>query len=147
MDVKQFHEIRKQTQPKSPYLSNNIRAFLIGGILSTVAAVANKLFVRIFSIDSYTAGLLVSVIFIILATAMTVLNLYQKFAQNAGATSVITFLGLANGLVSTSIEYKLNGGIHGSATHMIKFISHMLVFAVVTAYCVAIIKVVLLFFL
>jgi stage V sporulation protein AC len=82
-----------------------------------------------------TAGTL-----ILISALLTGLGVYDKLGQFAGAGSAVPITGFANSMTSAAIEHRSEGVVLGVATNMFKLAGSVIVFGVVAAYIVGIIR-------
>ncbi len=78
---------------------------------------------------------------IILATLMTGLGIYDHLAQYAGAGTIIPVTGFANTVASAAIDHRSEGYVLGVGGNMFKIAGPVIIFGVVSAFVVAIIRI------
>lgn len=99
--------------PASPTLKNCIRAFLVGGLICTVAELAHSAISTYTSLDVETASLCVSVGLIFIAVLLTALGLFDRIAKFAGAGTLVPITGFANSVASQAIDARCEGFVLG----------------------------------
>jgi stage V sporulation protein AC len=77
---------------------------------------------------------------VLLSAILTGLGVYDKIGQFAGAGSAVPVTGFANSLTSAALEHKSEGVVLGIATNMFKLAGNVIVFGVVAAYVVGIVR-------
>ena len=80
---------------------------------------------------------------ILISSILTGIGIYDKIGQFAGAGSAVPVTGFANSMTSAALEHKSEGLVLGVATNMFKLAGNVIVFGVVSAYVVGIIRYVL----
>ena len=80
---------------------------------------------------------------IFLAMLATGFGLYQKLGQFAGAGSAVPVTGFGNAVISAAIEYKSEGLVLGVGSNMFKLAGSVILFGVVSAFFVALVKLIL----
>ena len=71
---------------------------------------------------------------------LTGFGVYDKIGQFAGAGSAVPVTGFANSMASAAIEHRSEGIVLGVATNMFKLAGSVIVFGVVGAYIVGLIR-------
>jgi stage V sporulation protein AC len=127
-------------RPAKPVLQNAVRAFLVGGAICLVGQLVQDLFIRFFHFNERTAGNPTVAVMIFIGALLTGLGVYDRLAQWAGAGAAVPVTGFANGVASAAIEHKSEGYILGIGTNMFKIAGPVIVYGVVAAFFVALIK-------
>ncbi|WP_144509474.1 stage V sporulation protein AC [Bacillus sp. FJAT-22090] len=143
MDQKQFDKIVDKQTPKAPLLVNMIKAFLVGGIICTVGQLITLFYIRFFPFTERTAGNPTVATMVFIAMILTGTGLYKKISQFGGAGSAVPVTGFGNAVISASIEHKSEGYVLGIGGNMFKLAGSVIVFGVLSAFLVALIKTIL----
>ena len=130
----------KPYQPKPNYLVNCTRAFIIGGIICTFGEALTKFYTTVFHFSDKEAGNPTVATLVILSVLLTGLGIYDKLGQYAGAGSAVPVTGFANSMTSAAMEHRSEGIVLGVATNMFKLAGSVIVFGVVGAYIVGLIR-------
>ena len=130
----------KPYQPKPNYLVNCTRAFIIGGIICTIGEALTKFYTTVFHFSDKEAGNPTVATLVILSALLTGLGIYDKIGQYAGAGSAVPVTGFANSMTSAAMEHRSEGIVLGVATNMFKLAGSVIVFGVVGAYIVGLIR-------
>lgn len=80
---------------------------------------------------------------IFLAMLLTGFGYYRKLGQFAGAGSAVPVTGFGNAVISAAIEYKSEGFVLGVGGNMFKLAGAVILFGVVSAFFVGLIKLIL----
>ncbi|HHX87857.1 MAG TPA: stage V sporulation protein AC [Firmicutes bacterium] len=135
----EFKEIVRKSSPKRPLLKNLIFAFLSGGTICLIGQAIQNLYTGFgFSNQEATSATVSTVIFA--GSLLTGLGVFDKIARFAGAGSAIPVTGFANSLTSAALEFKKEGLVAGLSSKMFILAGSVIVFGVVTAFVVGIIK-------
>ena len=105
-------KIIKEHSPKTKTLKNSCFAFLTGGVICLLAEALRHTFLY-FDIDSKDALTLVGVTFILLASSLTALGVFDKIARHAGAGTLVPITGFSNAITSQAIDSKSEGLVLG----------------------------------
>jgi stage V sporulation protein AC len=130
----------KAYQPKPNYMVNCLKAFVVGGLICTVGEVLMKFYIANFNFTEQNAGNPTVATLVLLSAILTGLGVYDKLGQFAGAGSAVPVTGFANSMTSAAMEHRSEGIVLGVATNMFKLAGSVIVFGVVAAYVVGLIR-------
>jgi stage V sporulation protein AC len=130
----------KSYQPKPPYFLNSLKAFLIGGLICMIGQGIQNFYINVLNFSEKDAGNPTAGTLILISAILTGLGVYDKLGQFAGAGSAVPITGFANSMTSAAIEHRSEGIVLGVATNMFKLAGSVIVFGVVAAYIVGIIR-------
>ncbi|MFD2214170.1 stage V sporulation protein AC [Metabacillus endolithicus] len=130
----------KNYQPKPPYLLNCLKAFLVGGFICLCGQGIQNFYMNVFDFSQKDAGNPTAGTLILISALLTGFGIYDKLGQFAGAGSAVPITGFANSMTSAAIEHRSEGIVLGVATNMFKLAGSVIVFGVVAAYVVGIIR-------
>ncbi|MEM1499213.1 stage V sporulation protein AC [Bacillus velezensis] len=130
----------KDYQPKPPYVWNCVKAFLIGGLICLIGQALQDFYIHFFNFNEKTAGNPTSAILILISALLTGFGIYDRLGQFAGAGSAVPVTGFANSMTSAALEHRSEGLVLGVATNMFKLAGNVIVFGVVAAYIVGLIR-------
>jgi stage V sporulation protein AC len=105
-------EIIKSFTPKTKTLKNSVLAFIFGGLLAMCAELLRQLY-TLLGAGEKDALTLVSVTFILLASILTALGLFDCIARYAGAGTLVPITGFSNAVTSQALDSKSEGLILG----------------------------------
>ena len=143
MDEQRYQTIEQQISPKTPLALNLLKAFLVGGIICTIGQAVTYFYIIFFDFTEQTAGNPTVATMIFFAMLLTGFGLYRKLGQFAGAGSAVPVTGFGNAVVSAAIEHKSEGLVLGVGSNIFKLAGSVIVFGVVSAFFVALIKLIL----
>lgn len=131
MDVtgKEYQQMNKQVAPKSPVAVNCVKAFLIGGLICTLAELIAQLAMSA-GLEEKLARLTASIALIFLSVVLTGFNVYDNIAKHAGAGTLVPITGFANAIVSPAIEFKAEGLVLGLGAKMFTIVGPVLVYGI-----------------
>lgn len=112
MNKKEYSKLVKEKSPGSPFLTNCLKAFLIGGTICAIGQGLMNLYLYLGSAEK-DAKTLTSVSLILLGVLLTVFGVYDKIAKHAGAGTLVPITGFANSIAAPAIEFKSEGFILG----------------------------------
>ncbi|MCY9376570.1 MULTISPECIES: stage V sporulation protein AC [Bacillus] len=140
-NIKENYKSKVKTyQPKPPYVWNCVKAFLVGGLICAIGQGLQNFYIHFFNFNEKTAGNPTAATLILISALLTGFGIYDRIGQFAGAGSAVPVTGFANSMASAALEYKSEGLVLGVATNMFKLAGNVIVFGVVAAYIVGMIR-------
>ena len=127
MTNEEYGKYVKKKQPKSKWLRNTARAYLVGGLICVLGQGLHQLYTH-WGAGETEAGSWVSVTLIFLAALLTGLGVYDDIARFAGAGTLVPITGFANAMVSPALEFKREGLITGTAVKLFTIAGPVLVY-------------------
>jgi len=123
----EYKEYVSKKMPKPSYFKNCLWAFMVGGIICTIAQFIMNTAknIGLNKTDSSTVTVM-SMIFI--GAFLTGLGVYDKIGKRAGAGSIVPITGFANSIVSPAMEFKREGYVFGVAAKMFILAGPVLVY-------------------
>ncbi len=139
----EYQAFAKKREPARPVVKNCIRAFLVGGSICLLGQLISTFYMRFFDFNEKTASDPTVATLIFIAVLLTGFGVYDNIAQWAGAGTAIPVTGFANAVSSAAIEHRAEGLVLGVGGNMFKLAGSVIVFGVVSAFVIGIIKVIL----
>ncbi|MCA0970284.1 stage V sporulation protein AC [Halobacillus litoralis] len=140
IDENNFEKISKTYQPKPNYVLNCFKAFVVGGLICVLGELLSEMYIHWFNFSDEEAGNPTVATLILLSSLATGFGVYDKLGQFAGAGSAVPVTGFANSVTSAALEYKSEGYVLGVATNLFKLAGSVIVFGVVSAYVLGMIR-------
>lgn len=113
---------------------NAIVAFISGGVMGFFAELMIEMFCKYFSMARVDAATLMIVIFIILASFLTGVGVFDKLVQKFKCGLLIPITGFAHSMTSSCLDYKNEGLIYGIGSNIFKLAGSVIVYGVVSAW-------------
>lgn len=136
----EYKDFSKEREPKRPVIRNTIVAFFVGGTICLIGQGIQDFFLWNFDFTERTAGNPTVAVLILIAVILTATGIYDHFAQWAGAGTAVPVTGFANAMASAAIEHRTEGFVLGVGGNMFKLAGSVIVFGVVSAFVVALVK-------
>ena len=143
MEKEQYQQLEQYVTPKPPYLKNIAKAFFVGGLICTIGQAVSLFYIIFFNFTEATAGNPTVATMVFFAMILTGLGLYKKIGQFAGAGSAVPVTGFGNAVISAAIEHRSEGLVLGVGGNLFKLAGSVVLFGVVSAFFVALIKYIL----
>lgn len=137
---KQYEQQIKPYQPKVSYVKNAFKAFMIGGFICAIGQAISNFYLTFFDLTEKKVTAPTIGTLILLASLFTGLGFYDRIGQFAGAGSMVPVTGFSNAITSAALEHKSEGLVLGIATNMFKIAGAVIVFGVVSAYLVGLLR-------
>lgn len=112
VNAENYGKLVKKVSPKSPVLTDTIKAFLVGGGICALGQGLVNLYTYL-GVSEKDSKTLCSVSLVFLGVLLTVLGVYDKIAKHAGAGTLVPITGFANSIAAPAIEFKSEGYILG----------------------------------
>ena len=136
---RRYQQLTTKKRPNPPVVWNSFKAFVIGGLISTFGQFLMNFYISIgFSKEQAGNPTVATLIFI--SALLTGLGIYDNIAQFAGAGSAVPVTGFANSITSAALEHRSEGLVLGVGGNMFKLAGSVIVFGVVAAFFVGLIK-------
>lgn len=127
-----YSKMADNASPKSPIITDCIKAFLIGGGICTFAQILNNIFISI-GLNEKQMRLATPSIIIIITAILTGIGIFDKIAKHAGAGTIVPISGFANSVVSPALEFQHEGFILGTAAQMFTIAGPVIVYGTATS--------------
>ena len=112
MTEKEYGELVKEMQPKSPLGKDCLVAFLVGGLICTLGQALNNAYAAL-GLAETAAGTATSMTLVALSALFTGLSIYDDLAKHAGAGTLVPITGFANAIAAPAVEFKTEGFVLG----------------------------------
>lgn len=113
IDKKQYKKYAAAHAPKSPIVSDCLRAFLVGGAICALGEALCKLYGSYLHLVKDDASTLTSVTLVFLAVLLTGIGIFDRIARFAGAGTLVPITGFANAVASPAIDSRDEGLVLG----------------------------------
>jgi len=139
----EYQTFVKGREPKRPVLVNCLLAFLVGGSICAIGQGISYFYMTYFDFTEKTVGNPTVATLIFIGVLLTGFGVYDSIAQWAGAGTAVPVTGFANAISSAAIEHRSEGYVLGVGGNMFKLAGSVIVFGTVSAFVVALIKMIL----
>lgn len=140
MDKTRYRELVQRERPPRRIVRNTVRAFVVGGLICELGQCVQTLFIQYGHFKPTEAGNPTVAVMIFLSVLFTAFGVYDRFAQWAGAGSAVPVTGFANTMSSAAMEHRSEGFVSGVGGNMFKVAGPVIVYGVVSAFFVALIR-------
>lgn len=140
LNKKEYQEFADKKVPKPTYVRNIIMAFLVGGVICTIAQFIINYLIRS-GLSDKMAGTATVIIMVFLGALLTGIGVYDKISKVGGAGAAVPITGFANSIVSPAMEFKIEGFIFGVASKMFVIAGPVLVYGIGSSVIVGILTI------
>ncbi len=113
MNKETYKKYADARAPKSPLAKDCFRAFLVGGLICTLAQGLTDVYTKLCGMSKEDAGTLTAATLVLIAAVLTGMGIFDRIAKFAGAGTLVPITGFANSVVSPAIDSKSEGLILG----------------------------------
>lgn len=138
-NIKQYQDYVKGISPKTNLPLQLGKAFVMGGAICCLGQFIVNTGVTRFSLDKDTAASWCSVILILLSALLTGFNIYGKLVKWGGAGALVPITGFANSVVSSAIEYKVEGQVFGIGCKIFTIAGPVILYGILTSWVLGLI--------
>ena len=117
----------KKASPKSPLLSDSVKAFLSGGLICAFAEAVSVAFIEA-GLSEKDSRSVTMIILIVITAILTATGVFDVIAKHTGAGTAVPISGFANSIVSSALEFQTEGRILGTAAQMFTIAGPVIVY-------------------
>ena len=132
MSNAEYAALVKARMPKSPFWSDLIKAFVIGGLICCVGQGFLELYSAL-GAGQEDAAAWCSVTMVFLGAFLTGLGVYDDLARHGGAGTLVPITGFANAVASPALEFKTEGYITGLAAKIFVIAGPVITFGILAS--------------
>ena len=142
MNKEEYQELVNKLSPKEPKLRNALVAFLVGGSVGFIGEVIVKILMESFGLARVDSCAWLAFILILFASFMTAIGKFDNWVTKAKCGLIIPTTGFAHSVQSAALDYKKEGFITGIGANLFKLAGSVILFGIVSAFFLALIKVI-----
>lgn len=141
MNKKEYKELVKKYTPKEDTIKNAFIAFISGGLIGLISTIIYVIFLN-YEFDSVSATAYTLVILILLSSLFTAIGLFDNLVEKYKCGIIVPITGFAHSITASIIDNKKDGMITGIGSSVFKLAGSVLLYGMVSAFILTIIKVV-----
>ena len=138
IDKKQYGNYVKEVTPVFSVWKNMRNAFLVGGVICTIAQALTNLFLAM-DMEKETAASWTTLCLIAGSILLTGFNIYPKIVKFAGAGALVPITGFANSVVAPAIEYKAEGQVFGVGCKIFTIAGPVILFGIFSSWLLGVV--------
>lgn len=140
MKLEEYEKIVNENSYKDNKEKNAIVAFVSGGLMGVLSQIIFLFVYKIFNLTITESYLIVSLTFIIAASILTGLHVFDKIVTTLKAGVIVPITGFAHSMTSAAIDYKKEGLINGIGSNIFKLAGSIILYGIVSGIVVAFVK-------
>ena len=138
MNKDDYKLLVKKYTPSEERLKNALMAFITGALIGIISIIIFQI------LTSYNIGdKEANIILIFLASLFTGLGFFDNWVAKVRCGLIIPITGFAHSVTSSALDYKKDGLITGLGANVFKLAGSVILYGIVSAFILAVIKVVL----
>ncbi len=140
MTEDKYLKLVKENTLKENTLKNTFISFLSGGVLGLMAEALTNIYMKILYLEESSALTLMTITFIFIAVILTGLGSFDDLVKKYRFGLLIPITGFASSVASSLMDYKNEGTITGLGANMFKLAGAVILYGIVSAFLLALIK-------
>lgn len=140
MKLEEYKEIVKNNSVKDDKFKNACISFFTGGIIGVFSELLFLLFNNIFNFNNTDSYTLVTIIFVIVASILTGLCVFDKVSSYLKAGILIPITGFAHAMTSSAMDNKDEGLVFGVGSNIFKLTGIVILYGIISSIIFALIK-------
>jgi len=140
MEKKEYQDYVERVTPKANAWIQMGKAFLMGGAICALGQWIINVGMERFGLDRQDAGSWCSLILIVIAVALTGLNVYPSLVKWGGAGALVPITGFANSVAAAAIEYKAEGQVFGVGCKIFTIAGPVILFGIFSSFLMGLIQ-------
>lgn len=143
MDKKEYKKLVKKNTPKEDKFNNVLISFFIGGLCGIFGELLTDIFNKLLHFSISDSYMLTMVTFVVIGSILTGLGFFDKIVSFCKCGLIVPTTGFAHAMTSASLDYKNEGLVKGIGSNMFKLTGSIIIYGIVTAFFVALLKVII----
>ena len=143
MNIEEYKSITKKILPKTMTFKKLFLSFFVGELMGVLAQLLIEFYSSFEEISMTEASSLMMVTFILISSLLTGLCVFDKLVTKFGAGLIVPITGFSHSTTSSALEYKKEGLVNGIGSNIFKLSGTVILYGIISAYVVAIIKIII----
>ncbi len=143
LEKKEYQEYVKKMTPKANVWVQMGKAFLLGGVICCAGQGILNFLMGQFEMDRQSTGSWCSLILIVIAVALTGLNLYPSLVKWGGAGALVPITGFANSVASAAMEYQAEGQVFGVGCKIFTIAGPVILYGILASFLLGLVQMLL----
>ena len=137
---KKYEKIVNSNKAKEERVKNAIVAFIVGGLVGLLGEAIIEILCCYFKISRTDASVYMIVILIFISSLCTALGFFDKLVTKFKCGLLIPITGFAHSMTSATLDYKKEGPVSGFGSNMFKLAGSVILYGVVSAWVIGLIR-------
>lgn len=135
-----YNSIVNKHTPKEDRLKNSLIVFFTGGIIGVLSELLLNCYSLWLSLPRKESGILVILTWIIIASILTALGVFDLLVRIFKSALLIPITGFAHSMTSAALDYKTEGLVLGIGANIFKLAGTVILYGVVSVYIFGLIR-------
>ncbi len=135
-----YNELVDKYTPQEDIIKNALIAFFCGGTLGAFGELLLNCYVMWFSLPRKDAGIMVTLTFVLLASLLTAVGIFDTWVSKLRCALIIPITGFAHSMTSSALEYRKEGFVQGIGANIFKLAGTVILYGIVSVYVFGIIR-------
>ena len=140
MNKEEYKQFIKSIIPKEDRLKNELIAFICGGAIGLIGEVLLELYCYWLSIPRKESGVIVILTFILIASILTSLGIFDVVVAKVKSALIIPITGFAHSITSAALDYRSEGLVLGIGANIFRLAGTVILYGVVAVYIFGILR-------
>lgn len=139
-----YNSIVNKHTPKEDRLKNSLIVFFTGGIIGILSELLLNCYSVWLSLPRKESGILVILTWIIIASLLTALGVFDLLVRIFKSALLIPITGFAHSMTSAALDYKTEGLVLGIGANIFKLAGSVILYGVVSVYVFGLLRILVL---
>ena len=135
-----YNELVDKYTPQEDIIKNALIVFFCGGTLGAFGELLLNCYVMWFSLPRKDAGIMVTLTFVLLASLLTAVGIFDTWVSKLRCALIIPITGFAHSMTSSALEYRKEGFVQGIGANIFKLAGTVILYGIVSVYVFGIIR-------
>ena len=140
MEKNRYKQLVDKNTPKPDKIKNALVSFFVGGTIGALGELLLRSYSMWFDLPRKESGVLVTLTFIVIASVLTALGVFDVLVAKVKAGLIVPITGFAHSMTSAALEYKNEGLVLGIGANIFKLAGTVILYGVVAVYVFGLIR-------
>lgn len=143
MNKEEYKNLVKEKTYKENSIKNLSVAFIIGGFMGVIGQLITDFFYKVLEFPINDSYMLTMVSLVVISSILTGFGFFDKVVSFARCGLIVPSTGFAHAMTSAAMDARREGFVKGIGASIFKLIGSIILYGIVFAFFVSLIKVVL----
>ena len=140
MEKNRYKQLVDKNTPKPDKIKNALVSFFVGVTIGALGELLLRCYSMWFDLPRKESGVLVTLTFIVIASVLTALGVFDVLVAKVKAGLIVPITGFAHSMTSAALEYKNEGLVLGIGANIFKLAGTVILYGVVAVYVFGLIR-------
>jgi len=129
-----YNQIVLKHTPHEDVVKNAFLVFIYGGLIGAFGEFLLRCYALWFNLPRKEAGIIVTLTFVVLASVLTALGVFDVCVSKLKSALIIPITGFAHSMTSAALEYRKEGLVLGIGANIFKLAGTVILYGIVSVY-------------